>query len=46
MRAASHSRIRAAAPSTSPRRLPGYMRDTWQLVGFDPDRYDEGPPEE
>jgi 23S rRNA pseudouridine955/2504/2580 synthase len=26
--------------------LPGYMRDTWQLVGFDPDRYDEGPPEE
>jgi 23S rRNA pseudouridine955/2504/2580 synthase len=25
---------------------PGYMRDTWQLVGFDPDRYDEGPPEE
>jgi 23S rRNA pseudouridine955/2504/2580 synthase len=26
--------------------LPAYMRDTWQLVGFDPDRYDEGPPEE
>jgi 23S rRNA pseudouridine955/2504/2580 synthase len=26
--------------------LPGYMRDTWQLVGFDPDRYDDGPPEE
>jgi 23S rRNA pseudouridine955/2504/2580 synthase len=26
--------------------LPGYMRDTWQLVGFDPDRYDDGPGEE
>jgi 23S rRNA pseudouridine955/2504/2580 synthase len=26
--------------------LPGYMRDTWKLVGFDPDRYDEGPGEE
>ena len=26
--------------------LPGYMRDTWQLVGFDPDRYDAGPGEE
>jgi 23S rRNA pseudouridine955/2504/2580 synthase len=26
--------------------LPGHMRDTWQLVGFDPDRYDEGPPDE
>jgi 23S rRNA pseudouridine955/2504/2580 synthase len=26
--------------------LPGYMRDTWKLVGFDPDRYDDGPGEE
>jgi 23S rRNA pseudouridine955/2504/2580 synthase len=26
--------------------LPAYMRDTWKLVGFDPDRYDEGPEEE
>jgi 23S rRNA pseudouridine955/2504/2580 synthase len=25
--------------------LPAFMRDTWQLVGFDPDRYDEGPSE-
>lgn len=23
--------------------LPPHMRDTWQTVGFDPDRYDEGP---
>lgn len=23
--------------------LPSFMRDTWTLVGFDPDRYDEGP---
>jgi 23S rRNA pseudouridine955/2504/2580 synthase len=26
--------------------LPTYMRDTWELVGFDPDRYDEGPAQE
>lgn len=25
--------------------LPAFMRETWKTVGFDPDRYDEGPSE-
>jgi 23S rRNA pseudouridine955/2504/2580 synthase len=24
--------------------LPSHMRETWNYFGFDPDRYDEGPP--